>query len=470
MKLVTLIALTVISLNTYAQNYFVELKSNNPLLLREVLEKKGIEVEGFSKSKQLLGVVTDNLTLLSKIENEFAHDPLYQFSSVQLQESEPFLTYLSKQPTDGAEEYFGTDRAVEELRKLEAEYPEYAKVLNVTKYLGVAQTHEGRDIFALVVGSSPDKFEDKPKLLVIAQHHAREVMTQHAVLDAARDLLLKARNREAWAANAIAKSQIVFLPVLNPDGLNTVMTEDRMWRKNRAPNSGHSKGVDLNRNYGFKWGSCGMNSEEESSEVYKGAVPNSEPEVKVAEALNDKLHFMYAISYHSYGDEVLMPYLCGNLAEAAVYNKVRDQIQAVTGFGQRPPSSSGEDHEWHYNKIGTLAYLLEIGDDFQPSYSTYRETVWPSIQKVVPLMTESMQKDFVEIKVTNRAGKPLRAELSIDAIAFQEGEVRTTDSFGTYRWRLPEGNHTLKVKVGTTTKTVTVNANAEINKVQVTLD
>lgn len=470
MKLTILMTLTTLSLGAFAQSYFVELKSNNPILLREVLEQKGIEVEGYSKAKKLLGIVTENLSTISKVEKELSTNPLYQFTTVNIEESAPFLKYVADQPTDGAEEFFGTDRSVEELQNLEREYPEYAKVLNVTKYLGMRQTHEGRDIFALVVGNNPENFEDKPKLLVIAQHHAREVMTQHAVLDAARDLLSKAKNGEEWANSAIARSQIVFLPVLNPDGLNTVMTEDRMWRKNRNPNSGDSKGVDLNRNYGFKWGSCGTNSSNESSEVFKGTTYDSEPEVKLIEAFNDKLHFMYAISYHSYGDEVLMPYLCANLAEANVYNKVRDQIKAVTGFGHRLPSSSGEDHEWHYNKVGTLAFLLEIGDEFQPSFSTYKNSVWPSIQKVVPLMTEAMQKDFVEIKVTNRNGKPLKAEVSVDNIVFKEGEIRTTDNFGTYRWRLPEGAHTVRVKVGSQTKTANVIAGSAISKVQVTLE
>ena len=72
------------------------------------------------------------------------------------------------------------------------------------------------------------------------------------------------------------------LPVVNPDGYEFSHTTDRLWRKNRAPNSeagplitktkqkiknflmndviaewsqvfGLCRGVDLNRNFGYKW-------------------------------------------------------------------------------------------------------------------------------------------------------------------------------------------------------------------------
>ena len=45
-----------------------------------------------------------------------------------------------------------------------------------------------------------------------------------------------------------------YLPSANPDGYAYTMSDDRYWRKTRAPNSGSScKGVDPNRNWGFHW-------------------------------------------------------------------------------------------------------------------------------------------------------------------------------------------------------------------------
>ena len=70
----------------------------------------------------------------------------------------------------------------------------------------------------------------------------------------------------------LAKYEIHILPLVNPDGyeyshttVNFVifneiiffkfhLIKNRMWRKNRRPNTGSScVGTDLNRNFGFQW-------------------------------------------------------------------------------------------------------------------------------------------------------------------------------------------------------------------------
>ncbi len=52
-----------------------------------------------------------------------------------------------------------------------------------------------------------------------------------------------------------------FMPVANPDGYEYSHTRNRFWRKNRGSGSralsalfSSCRGVDLNRNFGFKWG------------------------------------------------------------------------------------------------------------------------------------------------------------------------------------------------------------------------
>src|SRR5690606_34320118 len=110
--------------------------------------------------------------------------------------------------------------------------------------------------------------------------------------------------------------------------------------------------------------------------VYKGPEPMSEVEVQVMDRLNSKLRFQYAISYHSAGDEVLYPYLCGDMAEAPVYYSLMENLAAELGFGKRVASSSGEDFEHHYARYGTISFLLEVGPTFQPDYTYYETTVW----------------------------------------------------------------------------------------------
>lgn len=67
------------------------------------------------------------------------------------------------------------------------------------------------------------------------------------------------------------------LPVANPDGYEYTFGSDRLWRKNRRQKIGDCSGVDLNRNFGYRWGGKGT-SKNACHETYAGAGPFSEPE------------------------------------------------------------------------------------------------------------------------------------------------------------------------------------------------
>ena len=66
------------------------------------------------------------------------------------------------------------------------------------------------------------------------------------------------------------------LSVVNPDGYEYSHTTYRYWRKNRVPNrNGYCNGVDLNRNYGFKFGNLGA-SPDFCSDIHHGMTPFSQ--------------------------------------------------------------------------------------------------------------------------------------------------------------------------------------------------
>ena len=59
-----------------------------------------------------------------------------------------------------------------------------------------------------------------------------------------------------------------------------------MWRKNTRDNNGSGgfdsgDGVDINRNYPYKWGSCNGSSGSTWAQDYRGTAPASEPETQV---------------------------------------------------------------------------------------------------------------------------------------------------------------------------------------------
>jgi murein tripeptide amidase MpaA len=71
----------------------------------------------------------------------------------------------------------------------------------------------------------------------------------------------------------------------NPDGRQVAENNRAVWRrKNLNPGNGNcaklERGVDLNRNFPFRWGLNSGSSSDECAETFRGTAAASEPEVK----------------------------------------------------------------------------------------------------------------------------------------------------------------------------------------------
>ncbi|MCB0405082.1 MAG: hypothetical protein KDD51_09870 [Bdellovibrionales bacterium] len=464
--------LCFISTSLFAKNHLVELRALDAEALADYLTERGYDIPGHVEATGKVDVVTENPEALQQLAAKLASHAKLKFEVRQITPTESYRRFAGTGVADFIEAYYDREESLKVLQTLERDYPDYARVYNLNEWLGLPKTPDGNSLYALQVSARPGVVEDEPKMIVIGQHHAREVTTHHIVLDSATALLKSVAAGEASAQKVVKDSSVWFVPVVNPDGLQHVFDVDRMWRKNRAHNSDGSRGVDLNRNYAFKWGACGMNSAIGSSEVFKGPAPQSEIEVQVMDKLNAKLRAEYVLSFHSYGNEVLYPYLCGEMAESEIYYGLRDRLADELGYGMRVGSASGEDFEQHYARYGSLAFLVEVGTTFQPSFETYKESIWPTIGKAVPFILSEMHSTFVHIQVVDGAtGAPLEAKLDLQEIDFKEGEVRSTDAFGSYRWRLSPGTYSLSVeREGYRRKTVPVVASGRVDKLRIELE
>merc|ERR1719186_391362 len=145
--------------------------------------------------------------------------------------------------------------------------------------------------------------------------HAREWISPATVTFMLQDIL---DNNDRYS-KILSSKDIYFLPLLNPDGYEFSQRSkatpgwtrfDRMWRKNRSNTKwGQCAGVDLNRNFGYKWGERGS-SDWNCSETYRGPKPFSEPESR---ALRDfimerKDNMRMYLSFHSYGQMIMYPW------------------------------------------------------------------------------------------------------------------------------------------------------------------
>ncbi|KAL4711494.1 hypothetical protein ACJJTC_000510 [Scirpophaga incertulas] len=169
-----------------------------------------------------------------------------------------------------------------------------------------------------------------------------------------------------------------FLPVLNPDGYEYTHIGDRLWRKNRRiPFTGRAcSGVDLNRNFGYRWGGKGT-SGNPCSDIYRGTRAFSEPESK---ALSDffkssAAKFSGYLTYHSYGQYLLYPWGYDNVVPPdykdmdAVGKKMAEAIQTASGHKYQVGSSSkllypasGGSDDWAKAQGIKYSYTIELSD------------------------------------------------------------------------------------------------------------
>lgn len=108
-----------------------------------------------------------------------------------------------------------------------------------------------------------------PALWIDGGIHAREWISPAAVTYII-DYLVENSDR--------LETDYYILPVVNPDGYEYSFSSERLWRKNRRKVSSDScSGVDLNRNFGYRWGGKGT-SKNVCHDTYPGTGPFSEPE------------------------------------------------------------------------------------------------------------------------------------------------------------------------------------------------
>jgi hypothetical protein len=202
--------------------------------------------------------------------------------------------------------YHTYQEMLDELKQREAAYP------NICKLYDVGDTWENRDMWVLKISDNPTQNEAEPKLFVVGDHHAREIMTVEIPLHYIKVLLTK-YSTDPDIKFYVDNYEIYIMPMANPDGHVYVENHSEgnpsyWWRKNRRDNGG-SYGVDLNRNYSYKWGYDDRGSSPTpSSETYRGPSAFSEPETTaIRNFLIDK-NFHFALDYHSYGEYIIIPY------------------------------------------------------------------------------------------------------------------------------------------------------------------
>ncbi len=300
--------------------------------------------------------------------------------------------------------FISTDDVYRQLGELEKNFPNLATLSSFGKSV------ENRDLLvmrisALTLADAQEK--QLPVVFYTGCHHAREHLSVEIPLRFAR-FLLENYGKNPDITRLLETREFYVAPLINPDGHKHDYQDGlrgRMWRKNRSRNAGGSFGVDLNRNYGYQWGTGGS-STNPTSDVFMGPHPFSEPETQAVKLFVDAQPRMKTlISFHTFSELVLYPWghsydpvgdKLGFKEDLPVFEKMARDMAAWNKYTPQQASdlyiASGDTTDWAYGQHRIFAFTFELspssmfGGGFYPSPSVIEPTFQANLKPMLYLM------------------------------------------------------------------------------------
>jgi len=282
---------------------------------------------------------------------------------------------------------FNTFEDIEkELHRIVEQYNDIARL----EVMGT--TYEGRNMYALRVTKDIGPEPTKPIVLIDAGIHAREWVSVSTIMYIINQVV-RNPDDDTLIKAFVDSYDFVFMPVLNPDGYEYTWTTDRLWRKNRAPNAdSRCIGVDLNRNWDYKWGGKGTSGNPCDID-FRGYSAFSEKETIAVRDYVDKQKskVVLYINFHAYGQLWMTPYgystdTPSNEKEMMNYSRIAvNAIKKVRGTSYEygpvyttiyPASSISVDWVRGAEEI-LIAYTVELPDKGQHGFITPEAEITP---------------------------------------------------------------------------------------------
>jgi murein tripeptide amidase MpaA len=257
-----------------------------------------------------------------------------------------------------------------DLMALADAYPELAQVIDIGDSL------EQRNIYALRISDNVGIQENEASVIFLGCHHAREWISVEVPYLLGK-YLVENYSTNAEVKRLVDNSDVWIVPLVNPDGLEYSIHFYRYWRKNMRNNGDGTYGVDLNRNYGYKWGWDNYGSSPHpSSEVYRGPGPFTEPEIQAVRDLFSQNDFRALVSYHNYSQVILYPWGYTENPSASedllfeIGNHMSQLMAPVNGrhyaaerAGDGFYLTNGDTTDWSFGTYGIPSYTIELPPD-----------------------------------------------------------------------------------------------------------
>lgn len=302
------------------------------------------------------------------------------------------------------------------LRLLEAMFPAHVELISI------GNSFEGRDIPALRVGLTKLSNTAKPRktIVVTGGMHAREWISTSTVNYLAWSFITSF-GKDPAITKVLEEFDIVFVPVMNPDGVEYTWSVDRLWRKSRQETTfRYCRGMDLDHAFGFEFDVAQIQSDP-CSESYGGELPFQAVEAQELAnwAKNETFHnvqFVGLLDLHSYSQQVLFPYAYScthsppnleNLEElgAGLSKAIRlshGEAYSVTSACEgavarseslkgdtrlRVESGGGSAIDWFYHELGAhFSYQIKLRDTGSYGFLLPKEQIIPTGEETLNAM------------------------------------------------------------------------------------
>jgi len=251
--------------------------------------------------------------------------------------------------------------------------------------------------------------------------HVREAITQ-ANLIYYMFYVLENYGVDPTITYLLENRELYFIPCLNPDGYvynqQTNPNGGGFWRKNRRNNGDGSFGVDLNRNFDFKWGYNNSGSSPNTNgSTYRGTSPASEPETAALQNFAISREFTMAFNHHSVAGSYNFSwgYLSSNseTPDQIQYETFSKNFSLFNDYRYGTPwqnlryTTNGYSNDWFYGeqtlKGKTFAWTVENGGS----------GFWPSQSQIIPLCQDHLYSNLALAWGVN--GGPSAADVSMAA-------------------------------------------------------
>lgn len=338
--------------------YWLKISANNKFD-RSILSNDGVAIEIVQDNYV---IAYGNTALLNKLKKQGL---LLASSDLNLEN-----TYRKKliRTTDFPVKdsiYHNYQELTDTLKNLATKNPDLLKLTSI------AQTAEKRDLWALEITNDQTHAAQRPAIIFMGGHHAREHLSVEIPLMWAQFLIAEFRAGNSRVMNLLNSRVIHIIPAVNPDGMEYDISAAnyQMWRKNRSRNSDGTFGVDLNRNYGYQWGTGGSSSNT-SDDTYKGPKAFSEIESSaIKNYIEIHSNITILLSYHSFSKLILYPwghkYNGLEIAkDFAVHRTMAEKMSTWNGYNPQQSSSlyvaSGDTTDWSYGTHKIISFTFEL--------------------------------------------------------------------------------------------------------------